>query len=226
MQVAAGVQGHRAVLGSEARAGIVGQHVLLQVAGGQLQAFAQALPGLYQLRVVFQAGEVLAALGQQAAQMALARAPVQPVSRWSLELQAYGESADLLPLAPWHVDAQALGQRAKFTAGQLAQRGEFGGAPCQRREGGWCRQFCGVIVLGVGLRQAAAAQPGGQLGVLGLPGQQRTGEGLGAPQGLMTDKEVVQGLEAFAQGVAGEDHAGSGIRMVRRSLSLSRAGEG
>ena len=38
MQVAAGVQGYRAVLGSEAPAGIVGQHVLLQVAGGQLQA--------------------------------------------------------------------------------------------------------------------------------------------------------------------------------------------
>jgi len=63
---------------------------------------------------VFQAGEVLAGLQQAAAEVAFARAPVQPVLGRPGKVQGAAERFDLLPFAPGHVDVQAMARRGQW----------------------------------------------------------------------------------------------------------------
>ena len=68
MQVAAGVQGHRAVVGLQVQCGVVGHDVLAQVLGVELQAQGEALAIGDQRRVVLQAGQRCAVARQQVAE--------------------------------------------------------------------------------------------------------------------------------------------------------------
>ena len=87
MQFAAGMQRHRGVPGVQLAGGIDGQHILLQVAGIELQPGTERGAGLHQRGIVFQTGQRGTAMGQPAAEMALAGAPVQPVAGRLLEIQ-------------------------------------------------------------------------------------------------------------------------------------------
>lgn len=145
------------------------QHILAQVAGGQVVVIAQGLAGSDQFGVVLEAGQVLAGLQQAAAQVAFARAPVEPVAWWLAEGQAPSEGFDLLPFAAWHVDVQAVAGRVQAGVGQFADGGQLQGLGGQLREGCRGRQLLKVLLGGLGLLQGAVAQPGGEFGMLGFP---------------------------------------------------------
>ncbi|MNZ66343.1 hypothetical protein D3C78_845640 [compost metagenome] len=106
------------MLGIQLQGGVIGQYILQAVFGGQLMMLAEGDTGFDQRRVEFQAGQLLAVRLQQApAQMALACAPVQPVSRVVDKAQMAGEGFDLLPFAPRHIDIQARACRGQINAG-------------------------------------------------------------------------------------------------------------
>ncbi|MNF95155.1 hypothetical protein D3C84_778950 [compost metagenome] len=68
--------------------------------------------------VIFQAGQLLFFGVQQAtAQVAFARAPVEPVSRRLGKIQVTGECLDLLPLAPRYIDIQTVTGRGQVNCG-------------------------------------------------------------------------------------------------------------
>ena len=178
--------------------------------GGESQAVAQALSVGDQRGIVFEAGQRLPRMGQQAAQMALAGAPVEPVDDRPGELQAPGEQADLLPLASRYVDIEAVRCLRAFRQWQFADRAQrcgLGGELRIRRGRG---QAGGLVVLRVGLFEAAPAQPGRQLGVFGFPRQGRFAERAGSPEPLVFEEERVQREEALRQGVASEEREGFG----------------
>jgi hypothetical protein len=72
------MQGHHFVATQLLHA-VCGHYILLHMLGWQSMVIAQRLAGADQLGVVLQAGQLLAGLQQAAAQVALARTPVQPV---------------------------------------------------------------------------------------------------------------------------------------------------
>ncbi len=204
VQVAAGVQGHGGLAGLQVAGGAFGEHVLLDVHGAQPQAVAQALAVADQRKVALQAQQRLPAMGQQAPEVALAGAPVQPLHGGRGEVQAAGEGLDLLPFAPGHVDLELRRQPGQRVGRQVLDFAQLRGAARQLREGRRRGQAFGLVVRGVGLFQVAPAQPGGQFPVFGFPGQFQQGEGLGPPQPLVGEQEGVQGLEALEQDVVGE----------------------
>ncbi len=210
MQFAASVRGHWRMPGKQALGAVRGQHILAEVVGGEPQAVAQALSVGDQRGIVFEAGQRLPRMGQQAAQMALAGAPVEPVDDRPGELQAPGEQADLLPLASRYVDVEAVRCLRAFRQWQFADRAQrrgLGGELRIRRGRG---QAGGLVVLRVGLFEAAPAQPGRQLGVFGFPRQGRFAERAGSPEPLVFEEERVQREEALRQGVASEEREGFG----------------
>ena len=91
----------------------------------QLMTLAECLAAGDQRRVVFQAGQLLPGLQQTSTQMALARAPVQPMRRRISKLQATGEGFDLLPLAPRHIDIQSMARRFERMSRQFTHRAQL-----------------------------------------------------------------------------------------------------
>ncbi|MNG03620.1 hypothetical protein D3C84_867090 [compost metagenome] len=93
----------------------------------QLMVLAEGLAAGDQCRVVFQAGELLAGSQQAPPQMALASAPVQPMSRGRGKGEPTGERFNLLPFTPWHIDIQAMSGRFKRMGRQFAYRAQIQG---------------------------------------------------------------------------------------------------
>ncbi len=78
------------------------------------------------------------------------------------------------------------------------------------------------VVHRIGLFEASAAQPGGQFGVVVLPGQFQHREGFGPPERLVFQQEGVQSQEALEQVGAGQ---GSVVREhgAKREKATGRA---
>nr|GEZ35784.1 hypothetical protein [Tanacetum cinerariifolium] len=119
MQVAACVQGDGCVVRLKLRGCIVGHDVLMLMLRANAQFVAEVLPRLYQVFIVFKQGERLAAVGEAAAKVAFARAPVQPVRRLLLKAQAAGEGFDLLPLAAGHAQRSLVAEMPLSQASSL-----------------------------------------------------------------------------------------------------------
>jgi len=174
---------------------VAGHHILMHMLRWHVVVGAQGLAGGDQVGVVLKAGQLLAGLQQAAAQVAFARAPVQPVLRRFTEGQVAGEGFDLLPFAAGDSNVQTVGGGGSSALREAVEGGELLGLLGQLREWG------GQVVsgaIGFGVCQGALAQVGGQFGVGGFPAQVQGSEGAGFPQLLVLDQELVECLEAGA----------------------------
>ncbi len=201
MQVAAGVQGDHAGVCIQMLGAPRGHHVLMDVLHGQMVMGTERLPGSHQRGVVLQAGQALAGVQQTPAQVAFARAPVQPVARGCAEGEVTSEGFDLLPFAAGYIDVKPVDGGGKRTGGQGTQRAERLGGISQL----WIR--CGQCVwvdVTFGLGQGALAQMPRKFRVGAFPIQVQMGERPGFPQRLMLGQKPVKRLKAFEQKVAVE----------------------
>ncbi|MNN26028.1 hypothetical protein D3C81_1395230 [compost metagenome] len=112
----------------------------------QVMTLAECLAAGYQCRVVFQARQLLPRLQQAAAQMSLARAPVQPMLRCFGKLQSTGEGFDLLPFAPRYIDVQPMARRFECASRQLIHGTQGSGHCCQGSKGLRCIQKGRLVV--------------------------------------------------------------------------------
>ena len=117
------MQGNHAFCTVKVTGAVAGHHVLVYVYGWQVMVRTQGLASGDQFGIVFQAGQLLARLQQAAAEVAFARAPVQPVAGLVAEGQVAGEGFDLLPLAAGDRYVQAVGGGAQVGCREVAQGG-------------------------------------------------------------------------------------------------------
>lgn len=161
VEVAAGVEGDGGVLCGQAGGGVLRHDVLVQVLGVDAEFVAELAAGIDQVRIVFEAGQGLAVVGEAAAEVAFAGAPVEPVAGAVVEGEAAGEGFDLLPLAAGDVDAHAWGYVGQRGVGQWVDLAQGSGSLCEPGEGLGGVEVFGVVVGGFGLFEGAVAQPGG-----------------------------------------------------------------